>query len=70
MPITIAGKTAYKVEELAQVVGLSTYTIRDYLRKGQLRGRKVGKFWYILEKDARKVFVNNHGKGKDLPPKK
>ena len=60
MAIAIGGETAYRVNELAELVGLSPYTIRAYLREGSLHGRKVGKFWYILEKDARKLFLNNH----------
>jgi excisionase family DNA binding protein len=39
------------VEEAAKMIKVSTKTIRDWLRSGQLRGLKAGKQWRILRQD-------------------
>jgi len=44
----------YTVEEVADIVGLDETTIRMFLRHGDksgLRGRRIGKRWYITEPD-------------------
>jgi len=45
--IKIAGTEFYQVEELAEMLRRDPQTIRAYLRKGQLKGRKVGRAWYV-----------------------
>ena len=35
----------YSVEEIAQMTSVTTRTIRNYLRNGILKGRKIGGQW-------------------------
>jgi len=46
----------YEVPQLADKLRLSQRTIRMYLTKGTLIGRKVGKRWLVTE-DALKAFL-------------
>ena len=40
-------------EEAAAIVRVSPKTIREWLRKGELKGIKTGKLWRIKESDLR-----------------
>lgn len=37
----------YKVEQAAEVLGVSVYSIRRYIKKGLLPHRKIGRRYYI-----------------------
>jgi len=37
----------YSVEELAEKLGLAERTVRKLLREGTIKGRKLGKRWYV-----------------------
>jgi excisionase family DNA binding protein len=49
----------YTPEEAAQILKLSTRTIREYLRTGKITGAKIGKEWRITEEQIRK-FLDRH----------
>ena len=36
-------------EEAAEILGISVYTVKDFLRAGKITGVKVGKLWRIEE---------------------
>jgi excisionase family DNA binding protein len=36
------------VAEVADLVGLSAYTVKEYARRGILPGRKLGRYWRFL----------------------
>lgn len=38
-------------EDAAEVLGVSRKTVREWLRRGKLRGVKVGRLWRIRESD-------------------
>jgi excisionase family DNA binding protein len=38
-------------EQVADRLQISRVTVMDYLRKGRLKGHRVGKFWRIKEED-------------------
>jgi len=40
-------KEYYSVEELAKKFDKTPYTIRVWLRNGVIKGRRLGKYWYI-----------------------
>ncbi|MHB1457231.1 MAG: helix-turn-helix domain-containing protein [Armatimonadota bacterium] len=42
------------VEQAAEKLQMTTDVIREYLRKGKLPGRKVGKAWRVVETDLEK----------------
>ena len=52
MPIQIIGTNLYSVEELAQKLNVTTVTIRNYLKQGKLKGKKVMGRWLVLEEDT------------------
>jgi len=51
----------YDVPQLAEMLRVSEGTVRMYLTKGTLKGRKVGKRWLVSE-DALRAFMM-HGDG-------
>lgn len=46
-----------KVEDLAEVLGCNTETIRRYIRQGKLKAQKIGRRYYV-SKDNLKTFAN------------
>jgi excisionase family DNA binding protein len=38
-------------EQVAELLQISRVTVMDYLRKGRLKGYRVGKLWRIKEED-------------------
>jgi len=45
----------YTVEELAKLLKTTEYTIRKWLRDGELKGKKIGKFWYVSKEYIEKT---------------
>ena len=56
MAIRMLGEKFYLVEELRDILPLSSLAIRMYIRKGRLRGVRIGKFWYVSN-DSVKEFL-------------
>jgi excisionase family DNA binding protein len=48
-------------EEAAERLGMSRYTIGEWLRSGRLKGRRIGRFWRVRASDL-EAFITN------LPP--
>lgn len=46
----------YTVADVAEITGLTSRTIRNYLRDGILHGRKIGVQWRFTEQDIEKLF--------------
>lgn len=44
----MAQKDVLDVDEAAQLLGVSPWTIREQVRRGRIPGRKVGKEWRFL----------------------
>ena len=65
MPINIRGEKYYLVEDLAKILPLTKNTIRMYIRKGRLRGQKLGKLFYVSNTDLRK-FLDGREKDQDI----
>jgi predicted site-specific integrase-resolvase len=55
MAITIRNIPFYSVCELSQMIKVTTVTIRNYLKQGKLKGRKINGRWIISEEDANKL---------------
>lgn len=49
----------YTVEDIAQMTALTTRTIRNYLRSGLLKGRKIGGQWRFTRADIQSML--SHG---------
>lgn len=46
----------YTVEEVALMTGLTSRTIRTYIKEGVLRGKKVGVQWRFTEEEVKELF--------------
>lgn len=53
MTIKIDNEIYYTVKDLVNLLSLTELTIRDYLKKGRLKGNKAGRFWYVSKEDLR-----------------
>jgi len=62
MPKNIGDLTLYSVDDLHEKLGLSKMSIRTYLRKGKIKGRKLGVSWYVTEDALRDYFEEPHRK--------
>ncbi len=49
-------KLYYTVEDVAELTGLTTRTIRNYLKSGALHGRKVGAQWRFTREEIEALF--------------
>lgn len=46
----------YTAEDVAQITGLTLRTIRNYIKDGRLKGRRIGVQWRFTEEDIRALF--------------
>lgn len=44
--------TVYTIDEVASILNISSYTVQDMLRKGELKGSKVRTRWRITKKQV------------------
>ena len=51
MPIKFSDQELYSVKELEKILPITPLTIREYIRKGKIKGSKIGKNWYIKKQD-------------------
>lgn len=49
--IKIGKKSFYLVDDLVKILPITSLTIREYLRKGKIKGRKIGRLWYVSEEN-------------------
>ncbi len=49
----------YNVNEIVEITGLKENKITFLLRKGTLKGRKIGKIWYSRGLQIRKMMLQN-----------
>ena len=60
MPIKIKGEKYYLVKDLVEILPLTKNTIRAYIRHGRIRGKKLGKLFYVSNTDLR-AFLDSGG---------
>lgn len=51
MPIKVVTKKLYSVKDLTKMLPITPLTIREYFRKGKIKGNKVGRNWYVTEEN-------------------
>ena len=49
--IKIGKKRFYIVTDLEKILPITGLTIREYLRKGKIKGQKIGKLWYVSKEN-------------------
>lgn len=59
MTIKIDNEIYYTVKDLVNLLSVTDMVVRDYLRKGKLKGNKAGKFWYVSKKNLRLFLEGN-----------
>jgi len=55
----------YTVEDIANMTSLTTRTIRNYIKDGILKGRKIGGQWRFTEEDVKNL-MNSGTYGEDI----
>jgi len=48
----------YTVDDIAMMTGLTSRTIRNYLKNGKLKGKKIGVQWRFTEEDINALFTD------------
>ena len=56
---------AFTPEKVAQLLSVRPKTIRDWLKRGRIRGFKAGRLWRIREKDL-EAFLSQAGTEMDV----
>lgn len=56
------GDNFYTVDEAVQIIGVSEYTIRRWLKSGKLNGKRVGKYWRISKESVIAVLPDKNNK--------
>jgi excisionase family DNA binding protein len=54
----LVGDRFLTLEEAAEVLRLSTRTVREYVRNGEIKGRIIGKRWRFRRADLDAFFEN------------
>jgi len=60
MPIKVGKKKLYSVNDLIKILPITPLTIREYIRKGKIRGHKIGKNWYVAKENL-EAFLDGKG---------
>jgi len=74
MAIKLGDLTFFDVTELSKKFSVNPVTVRGYMRSGKLKGRKIGRKWYLTEEALRDYFrlageEKSTGTGKDVENK-
>lgn len=59
MSINLGSLRLFTLAELSEKLGLTIVTLRSYIKKGKLKGRKLGTKWFISEESLREFFQEN-----------
>jgi len=57
MPVKIGNVKAYTLEEVTKILKVNIRTLRTYIKKGKLKGVKMGRQVYIAEKNLEKFLL-------------
>jgi excisionase family DNA binding protein len=68
MPLEFGDMTLYTVDDLAEMLSVSVTTVRSYIRSGVLKGRKMGRRWYVPDESVQQYFREMEAQGRiDVP---
>ena len=51
----------FSVKDLNEALGVNERTIRDWFKKGRLRGQKLGIEWHITEENLKRFLSGEEG---------
>lgn len=57
MPTEIGSVNIYSVPEVSQMLNVTTASIRNYIKKGYLKGQKLMGRWLITEEELREFVI-------------
>jgi excisionase family DNA binding protein len=66
--VTMTEERLFTVEEAAERLRLSAYTVREYLRTGKLHGFRMGKTragWRVSEEEIRRFIADRRSESED-----
>jgi len=63
VPIQFKDKELYSVKELEKILPITPLTVRAYIRKGKIKGSKIGKSWYVSKQDLEAFLEGDKVKG-------
>lgn len=52
-----ADREAFKSEEVAEMLGISAFTVRKWLRDGRIKGRKIGRTWFVPKAEIERLMT-------------
>jgi hypothetical protein len=67
MVIKVGKKKLYSVKDLSLMLPITPLTIREYIRKGKLKGHKIGKNWYVTKENL-SLFLEGPGNIREYIP--
>lgn len=50
----------YTAREVGEIMGVSDWTVRQWIHRGQLRGAKFGTGWRVRKSDLRTYIANRY----------
>ena len=56
MPIVLGEVKLYSVSELSETLDINVQTVRKMFNTGKLKGRKMGRKWYVTEEALKQNF--------------
>jgi excisionase family DNA binding protein len=59
--LNLDDKVLYDVPEISSRLGVGVFTVRQYIRKGLIKGVKVGRKYWVDDKDLAKLFKTGTG---------
>jgi excisionase family DNA binding protein len=48
----------FSIPEVAERLGVSKYTVNEWLKVGRIKGTRIGRFWRVRERDL-EAFIEN-----------
>jgi len=54
---TMEGRRIYSINELTLILKVTQHTLYKYIKNGDLKARKIGKYWRVLPSDL-ETFLN------------
>ncbi len=68
MPIQVEDITIYNVKEISEIIGITQVTIREYIRQGKLRAKKIAGEWRITGDALRDFLSADRTEESDMAP--
>lgn len=56
MPKQVGNLTLYDLEELSSLLNITVISLREYIKKGKIRGQKLGKRYFITQEALNEYF--------------